>query len=142
MDPIQESAPSFAPAPKSPVGVVGGGAGLSQEQMKGNLQDMLSKIDDKYKEFDDSKFSSDNLASKKKSEALSELFSILQSKGIDPNDPEQLKAYLDEIQSTNPELYKQIVGGINAILGPQEGTEALPSDNMNINQNEVSQENV
>jgi hypothetical protein len=142
MDPNQEPAPSFAPAPASPEGVVGVEGGMPQEQMKANLQDMLSKIDNKYKEFDDSKFSSDNIAAKKKSEALSELFSILQSKGIDPNDPEELKAYLDDIQSRDPELYKQIVGGIEAILGPQEGTEALPSDNMNINQNEVPQENV
>ena len=156
MDPLNQS--SVAPAPASPEAVPGipdttSSTELSQEQMKTNLQDMMSKIDEKYSQFKTQKFASDNMIKKQKGEALRQLFDFFQSKGVDPNNPEDIKAYLDNIKEKRPELYAQIEQAIQTILGDEDITTTSPSDmseipsdsianNMNINQNEASQKTV
>lgn len=154
MDPFNKT--SVAPAPISPEAVPGipnetASTELSQDQMKANLQDMMSKIEEKYKDFNAQKFSSDNNLQKQKGEVLRQLFDFFQSKGIDPNNPEDVKAYLDKIRQNNPELYAQIEQSINTILEDEPETMLPPAEmpstldevnNMNINQNEASQETV
>lgn len=155
MDPFNQS--PVAPAPASPEAVPGipntaSSTELSQEQMKTNLQDMMSKINEKYSQFKTQKFSSDNIIKKQKGEALRQLFDFFQSKGIDPNNPEDIKAYLDNIKEKRPELYAQIEQAIQTILGDEPEVAPSPAaeipstldeaNNMNINQNEAPQETV
>ena len=160
MDPLTPNQSSVAPAPASPeavpgIPVDGAQAELSQEEMKKNLQDLMAKIEGKYQEFNTQKFSSDNKTKEQKGEILRQLFDLFQSKGIDPNNPEEVKAYLDKIQASNPELFAQIEQALQSILGDdQAGMEAnaaaptdvapggAPVDNMNINPNEAPQENI
>lgn len=123
---------------------------LSQEQMKANLQDMMSKIDSKYQDFNSQKFSSDNKYKVQQGEALRQLFDILQSFGVDPSNVEEVGAFLNKIKNSNPELGQQLEESLSVLLGedvPVENTnangempgassqtgEATPENNMNIN---------
>ena len=154
MEPNQNipQANEFPPVPTSPAGVPGipptaDETALGQEEMKARLAEVMAKLEGKYQQFDAGKFGTENKMAQMKSDALSELFSMLQSKGIDPNNPEELKGFLDKIKEGNPELYQQIVGALNAIIGSEEqmnpnvgeqpdpnSIESVPeTNNMNIN---------
>ena len=154
MEPQQNIPPAseFPPAPASPASVPGipptaSDVAPGQDEMKARLAEVMEKLEGKYQQFDQSKFSTENKMAQMKSDAMSELFTMLQSKGIDPNNPDELKAFLDKIQASNPDLYQQIVGALNAIIGsetamnPNAGDQPDPNaiasspetNNMNIN---------
>lgn len=149
----------FSQVPPSPQSVPGvpdtvGQPELSQEEMTGNLQQLMDKINSKYQEFNADKFSSDNLIAQSKSQSLRDVFDMLQSVGIDPSNVEQVKEFLDKIKNTNPELYQQvskafqdIIAGDDVNEGPELDTGEISQDpgssiNMNINTNEAPQENI
>jgi hypothetical protein len=127
MDPQQNipQANEFPPVPASPAGVPGipptaADTAPGQDEMKARLAEVMANLEGKYQQFDASKFGTDNKMAQMKSDAMSELFTMLESKGIDPNNPEELKAFLDKIKEGNPELYQQVVSALNAIIGTEE----------------------
>lgn len=147
MDPLQQS--PIAPPPVSPVEAGAAPTNLSQEQMVASLQDLMEKIQSKYQNFNSQRFASDNKLNEMKSEALRAFFDMLQNVGIDPNSPEQVKAFLDKIRETNPELHSQIEKALNELLGEEEAIETgeisqngMTPENMNINKNEAVQESI
>lgn len=146
MDPTQQS-PITAPVSQNPE--------LNQDQMKTNLQDMMSKIDGKYQDFNSSKFSADNKTVSNKSATMRQLFEVFQSMGVDPSDPEALKLFLDQLKNSNPEMYDQVVTALESILGdgqqdtqsvlgstPQAVASDIPINNMNIDTNEASSQTI
>jgi len=152
MDPLQQ--PSIAPAPVSPPeapGIPGqeNQPELSQEQMRGNIQGLMSKLQTKNQDLEAQQLSSGNNMDKAKGEALRELFDILENMGIDPNNVEQVGAFLNKLKENNPELHQQVESSLESLLGdktldePTEGTPEMdPSLNMNINTNATPQENI
>ena len=140
---LSEPASSFAPAPASPAEVPETVAPeLPQEEMMANLEALMAKIEDSYQQFGPQKFAVDKQAQDLKSQAMRQLFDLLQSKGIDPNDPEAVGAYLDQIKSDNPELYQQVEQALELILGSDQGAGAPSPDNMNMNPNEDVSQNL
>ena len=136
---------------------------LSQEQMIANLQDMASKIETKYQDFNSQKFVSANKLEVKKREALKEVFNIMETAGIDLTNPEEVKGFLDSLKEKNPELYqiveqsletlfsenvpKEGVSGEVPVPVTEEGTGVIPpsgfeQNNMNINPNENLSQNI
>lgn len=120
-------------------------AGLSQEQMKANLQGMMSKIEGKYQDFNSHKFAAANQTTADKSSSLRQLFDLFQSMGVDPSDPAALKQFLAQLQQSNPQMYQQVVDALEAMLGdsPQDTPQTAgttptaiandaPINNMNI----------
>ena len=119
--PIQPNLPPQEPMVPGPMDSNGpaapGQEELSQEQMKSNLQDMMSKIDGKYQDFNTQKFSSDSKLKEQQSEVLRQIFNLFKSMGVDPSDPAAVKAMLDKIKTINPALYQQIESAMIGILG-------------------------
>lgn len=134
---------------------------LSQEQMKGNLQDMMSKIDQKYQNLNSQKFVSSNKDSEGKNSMLRNIFDMLQLNGVDPSNVEEVRAFLEKLKQNNPEQAQQFesvlesllgeeildkgeisedIGLVNSGIAPQD--DQIMSDNMNMENNEVSQENL
>lgn len=162
MDPLN---PQVAPVPSSPAGVPGipdaSAAGpLSQEQMRANLQEVQGKLQDSFSGFNKQVKMNDISSKEQASELLRQLFDMLQSQGVDPNSPEAVKAFLDQMKESNPERYQHIVQALQMIMSgdteapamPPEGgaapaaepvapLEGNPSGNMNI-QNESAPQNV
>ena|SRR3990167_8797122 len=142
MDPNQPQ--TVAPAPASPEqapAVSGAPVGLSQEEMRANLKGMMEKIQGKYQDFNAQKFSSESKSKEQQSQALREIFSILESMGVDPSSPEEVNAFLEELKIKNPELAQQIETALKSVLGEDQevveepvGEEVPPEGNMNTNE--------
>jgi len=155
------SAPSVVP-PVQPEGLAMGAQQtpeLPQEQMKTNLQDMMAKIENKYQDFNSQKFASDNKLMEQQGGTLRQVFDLFESMGVDPSNVEEVRALLDKIKETNPELSQQLEIALGSVLGeeppvegevPVEGeiVEEVPGQimpegsNMNMNNNETSQKNI
>jgi len=139
--------PSAAPGPTSPDSVFApAGAspqvGLSQDQMRVNLQELMDKIQGKYQDFGAQQFSSDAKSKEQQSVLLRELFDLLQSAGIDPSNPEEVKAFLDKIKQQNPELAQQLETVLQAILGEGLPEAEISPENMNTNLNEAPSQGI
>jgi len=123
MDPLNQPVPPVASAPTT------GAPELSQEEMKANLQDMMSKMSGSYQQFNSDKFTADNQTKDAQSKALVKFFDLLQGAGIDPSDMNAVQAFLESVKTSNPELSQQLEQAIQIILGsdqaaPDEG--AIP----------------
>ena len=135
------------PLPPSPAGVP---VGISQDQMKGNLQDLMEKIQGKYQDFSSANSEVTSGLGLQKELSLKEVFDLLRSLGIDPSNVEEVNAFLEKIKQTNPELYQQIEKSLETLMGPEEeasqdvtqGAGEIPPGNMNINTNETPQQNL
>lgn len=101
------------------------GAGLSQEQMRANLQEMAGNIESKYQDFNSQKFASKNKLELKKREALKEVFDIMETAGIDLNSPEDVKMFLDSLREKNPELSQIIESSLEELFS-EDSSEQIP----------------
>ena len=160
MDPTNEQFPvapaSPAPVPGIPASPLAGesvGGGLSQEEMVKNLEELMAKIEGKYQDFNSQKFATNNKLQESKSETLRQIFDVFESLGIDVNNVEEVRAFLDKLRESNPELSQQLEQALQTVLGdevapapsdvvPVPETEGLLSDNMNINNDETTSQNV
>lgn len=155
MDPLQNQIPQVPASPTSVPGIQGEGGGavapvtpeLSQEEMRANLSDMMSKIDSKYQDFNSHKFSADNQLKKISGDYLSQLFDLLEINGVDPSNVEDVKAFLDKIKEQNPELGDALEKAFQTLLGedpevaqepggvklPQNLAGTIAQNNMNTN---------
>lgn len=111
------------------------GAGLSQEQMKANLQEMAGKIEGKYQDFNSQNFVSKNKMELKKREALKEVFNIMETAGIDLNSPEDVKMFLDSLRDKNPELSQIIESSLEELFQEENNANLPVETNENLPQN-------
>lgn len=62
-------------------------------------------------------------------EILSSLFSLMLESGVDPNNPESMQEFFQELEYENPDLMQMFEIGINAIAGtPGQGGKLVPDD--------------
>ena len=118
------------PVSPSEVGGIQEG-GLSQDEMKSNLVDMMSKIEGKYQNFNAQKFSSANQSEESQGNALRKIFDMFNKMGVDPSDPEQVREFLDKLKESNPEVSKQLEGLLEKLLGeeiPDSSEDALGAE--------------
>ena len=128
-----ESTPTVAPVPASPAevpGVPDNSTQMSQEQMRTNLQDLMSKIDGKYQDFNAQNFSVNKQSQEQKSEVLRQIFDLFQQTGVDPSNVDEVGAFLNSIKEKNPELYQQIITVLENLIGEDNTTseDTQPTD--------------
>lgn len=92
---------------------------MSQEQMRANLQGLMSKIENKYQDFNSQKFASNNKLQEQEGATLRQIFDLFESVGVDPSNVEDVRAFLDKIKANNPELYQQLETLLSSILGEE-----------------------
>ena len=98
------------------------GQELSQEEMRANLQDMAGRIDESYQDFNSKKFASQNRIESKKRDALKEVFNMMLEEGIDLENPEEVKSFLDSLRERNAELYQIVESSLEKIFSITEGS--------------------
>lgn len=116
--------------PQSPQEVPGVpiGGEFSQDQMRGNLQGLMSKIESKRQDLNSQSFTSEFDIEKQKGESLRQLFDLFQSMGIDPSNVEEVGAFLEKIKKNNPELSQQLEKILSSILGEEASSEISSED--------------
>jgi hypothetical protein len=119
MDPTNQPAPitPTTPVPGVPETPQPGGTVMSQDQMRANLKELMSKIDSKFQDFNSQKFSTDNKVKEMQSKALRQIFDIFQSMGIDLSNVDEVRAFLEQLRSQNPALADQLTQALQSILG-------------------------
>jgi hypothetical protein len=124
---------TVAEAPASPAEA----SGMSQEEMRQNLQDLMEKIDNRYQDFSLQNFSSSNKEQTTKADALRMFFDMLQQAGVDPSNVEEVNAFLQKIKSNNPEIFKQIeailktlIEGEDMVQTEDTGTTSTPTSDI------------
>lgn len=123
-----QAPPQFAPpmaAPASPPGIpTDQSVGMSQEEMKANLQQMLSKLTAEAGNFKAQHFAVGNKMQEQGGQMLRDLFDFFTSIGVDPSVPEEVSAYLEKLRQQSPELAAQLETLLKRILGNSESAQA------------------
>lgn len=98
-------------------------ANASQEmatpEEKQSLIDMLSQIEQKYRDMNASKFAGDNQSASIKQDLLVDVFKTMQDNGIDVTNVESVRQFLDNLEQSNPDLYQLFVDAFNGLMGDQ-----------------------
>jgi len=93
---------------------------------KARLATMIENLKNKQGQMNAMKFGESNKVESQRQKALMEVFSMMQDAGIDPSNIEEVKAFLDELEVSNPEVYKAFVAAFGLLMGQQGGQSALP----------------
>lgn len=92
---------------------------------RAQLSNLLGQLDTKRGQFNTLQFANKNKAESSRQDALTQVFQIMQKAGVDPSNMDQVKAFLDEIEQSNPELYKIFVQAFETLLGSGNDISAL-----------------
>lgn len=146
-----QSAPEFAPpmpvearAPASPTDQ---GVGLTQDQMKANLQGMLSQLMEKFAQAQSIHATTAQEIKGKDAQMLGDLFDFFESIGVDPSNPDEVAAFIEKLAQQSPELAQQLQSLLTRAMKkdsgvmPEQGMGSTPEgmqpqqDNMNMDPN-------
>jgi hypothetical protein len=110
-------------------------SGLSEEQMRANLNELMGNIESKHQELEGEQFISKAKIQEKRSESLRKIFDLFSSWGVDLNNVEEVQKFFDELKQKNPEMAKQLEEALLIILGEDglqqeggSGGEMLPEE--------------
>lgn len=84
------------------------------------LQSMFQNIDRKHQEADNEVIIGTEKIRQMKKEFLTEVFDMLKKAGVDPNDPEQINAFLEQLASSDPDLLALFEDAFNGLLPDSE----------------------
>lgn len=143
LSPQPEMQSGFAPAPASPEDPTQ--SPMSQEEMRSNMDGMMSQLQNKNKDVKAELFSANNERNSGKGSLLQEIFDFFQSVGVDPSNPEEVQAFLAKLSQDNPEMFAQVQQVLERAMQEDQSSQdtgAMPPQNMNINPNEALQQNL
>jgi hypothetical protein len=121
------------------------GLGMTQEEMRASLNDLMEIVHEKYRELDSKRFAYNNTKDTARKQALVVALKALQDAGVDVNDPMSVQEFADMLQQKNPEMYALFEEAFNALLGdefqPPAPVEEVPpfSDEGGVPQGEAPQ---
>ena len=117
------------------------GGGMATPEQKSQLMDMLGMLEQKMGEVHAARFAGDNKKKQGKADALRQVFTALQSAGVDISNPASVTAFLDKLRAQNPEMAQLFEEVMQSLLGGQE--EVNQNDMANdLSANEPSYETV
>lgn len=119
--------------------------GLTQDEMKAHLKELMDKVQEAYSGFNGQKTESNAVLKEQENAMLREIFDLLESYGVDASNVEEVNAFMEKIKQTDPELFQQIEKALSSMLGgetPPENPGQEPQENMNINPNEEIPQNI
>lgn len=90
--------------------------GLSQEEMRNNLSELMNGVQSKYSELNSEVFSNKNAADSTRQETIREALEMLQAAGVDLNDPESINQFMQRLNEMNPDLFMLFEDALNKIL--------------------------
>jgi hypothetical protein len=98
---------------------------MSHEQMVADLEGKTAALQGKNAELNAKSITRGNKLDNMRTEIMQNLFALLEKNGIDPNDPESLRSFLEQLAETDPDLF-EIFETAFVNLSP-EGGEAAPT---------------
>jgi len=111
-------------APEVP-GVPGEGEFVSEEKRQGLLS-MIEDIRGKVGEANAAGFATDNMQDVNRSEALQQVFSMMQEAGVDLTDPQSVGEFIEKLRESNPDMAALFEESMNQLLGGEAPEGGLP----------------
>ena len=107
-----QSPPEFAPPmpveARPPASPTDKGGGLTQDQMKANLQGMLSQLMEKFSQAQAIHATTSQEIKAKDAQMLGSLFDFFESIGVDPSNPDEVASFIEKLSQQSPELAQQL----------------------------------
>ena len=132
-----------------------GGMQQMPEERKQELLAMIEKIKQGLESFKIYRSASKGKSDQMRSDVLKEVFEKLQMAGVDLTDRESVAKFIDKLRQSNPELADMFEQAMDRLLGGEMeqdpnisqdpnmmGPGMPPQNNMNINPNETSTQNI
>jgi len=106
---------------------------MSSEEMRSDLESEHKRVLDKKAELDSNKVIGEVELKEMKTQIIKEMFSALESVGVDPNDLESISEFLQKLYEQDPDLYELFNAAFNGLMGEEEigvapdaGEESMP----------------
>ena len=120
--PLSFSPASFSPS-VPPEGIsppeVSEGLGMTQDEMRTSLQDLMDIVKEKYQELDSRRFELNNATDAARKKSLVAALRALEDAGVDVQDQESVQQFAAMLQEKNPELYAMFEEAFNTLLGDE-----------------------
>jgi len=119
---------------------------MTPEEMKADLQQLISKVDSKYQNFNSLRDQEKSSDKDMREKILNQVFETLAKSGVDGSDPQQLNTFLEKIKTTSPELYQFFSEAITSLMGvdatsmPSEQDSTVPNISSQIDPSQLPQE--
>lgn len=121
----------FGPDSGAPIepgmGMPGGSPEASPEQ-KQQLMDLISQIRAKLAETNANMFAGTNKSEQTRIDALKQLFEMMQSAGVNLQDPVAVQAFIDKMREMNPDVAQMFEDALQGLLN--EGGSEAPAEEM------------
>lgn len=101
----------------------GGASAMSKEQMVADLESKAAELNSKNSNLKAKEISDSNITDEARSSLLRDLFDIMKKAGVDPANPESVRAFLEKLSETDPDLFEVFEIAFNNLTGfvPPEG---------------------
>lgn len=101
--------------------------GMATPEQMDQLKELMSKIEDKYRQMNAEAFAGGNQVESQKKDLVLDVFKMLKELGVDLTDPASVKEFLDQMQETNPDLYDLFVSSFEGLIGQENGASVIPA---------------
>ena len=132
-----QSPPEFAPpqqvTARPPASPPEQGVGMTQDQMKANLQGMLSQLMSKFNQAKSIHADTAEEIKAQDTQMLGDLFDFFESIGVDPSSPDEVNAFMEKLAAQSPELAQQLQSLLtramkkNSGITPDQGVGDMPT---------------
>lgn len=129
LPPAQEVNLNTAPVPESPQDIQ-----VPEEVMRAEIESKLAELKARSGALESRNIVSENTSRERKIDLLKEVFAKMQEAGVDFNDPEGVKAFLEMLSQKNPDLYTLFENAMSELLPdkPQEVAPEVVTDGPNL----------
>jgi hypothetical protein len=110
--PNPEMPNNLPPLPESPQD-----AGMSEEEMRADLDNMFNKVEAKERDFRSRSFMNANKLNEVKTKMIRMFFDLMQQMGVDPSNVDSIGAFLRQLEQQDPDLYTIFEAAFNGMMG-------------------------
>lgn len=111
------------------------GTELNVQNNDPELDELFSKLEDEYRKFNSNLIVMKNKIEQSRVQILRKALDMLRSSGIDPNNPEQIREFMDKLAQLDPDLLELFEGAMNELLkGEETDLSSIPEEQQISNQ--------
>lgn len=110
-----------------PIPAEGDNVNVPSQEQDPELDKLFSQLEDEYRKFNSNLIVMKNKIEQARVQTLRRALDMLKRSGIDPNDPEQIREFMDKLNQLDPDLLALFEGSMNNLLsGEQSDLSQVP----------------
>ncbi len=89
---------------------------VQNQEQDPELDKLFSQLEEEYRKFNSNLIVMKNKIEQSRVQTLRRALDMLRRSGIDPNDPEQIRGFMDKLAQLDPDLLALFEGSMNSLL--------------------------